>query len=96
MDKKAQGLPMNVIIIAILVMLVLVVVGVIFMSRLGFFSTQVSDCESQPGNYICTTDSGCQTSADGDLIDGYIRDTTGLNCRNVDDQPQYCCLKIGE
>lgn len=95
MDKKAQGMPLNVIIIAILVMLVLVVLGVIFMVRMGFFTTKVTDCELQGSNYLCSTDSGCKTSSDGEIIDGFMRDTTGMNCKKLDDQPRYCCFKIG-
>jgi len=94
MNKKAQGLPMNVIIIAILVMLVLVVVGVIFMSRLGIFVTEVGDCLGAPGNHICTTNSACQFDANDEPVRGYRVDKN-FNCADLDDQPQYCCLKIG-
>jgi hypothetical protein len=96
MDKKAQGMPLNVIIIAILVMLVLVVLGVIFMVRMGFFTTKVTDCELQGSNYKCSIDYRCQTDSAGTAIDGYMRDTTGLTCKKLDGQtPQYCCFKIG-
>ena len=96
MDKKGAELPLNVIIIAILVMLVLVVVGVIFMGRLGFFSVQVSDCLSSPGVHMCTTDSSCQTDVDGNAITDFIKDTGGSSCKKTaDEQVQYCCVKIG-
>ena len=96
MDKKGAELPLNVIIIAILVMMVLVIVGVIFMGKLIPFNVQVNDCLSQPGVHVCTTDSSCQTDVEGNGITDFIKDTSGSTCKKTDDdQVQYCCLKIG-
>lgn len=90
--KKAQGLSLNVIIIAILALLVLVVLSVIFLGRLGIFTKVTSDCAEQP-NHLCTSDSSCQTTTDGEALDSYVRDNT-YQCEDVDDETRFCCVKI--
>ncbi len=45
MNKKAQGVSINVIIIAIIAMIVLVVVVAIFLNQLGWFTTGISECK---------------------------------------------------
>jgi len=49
--KKAQGLPINVIIIIALVLIVLVVLIAIFASRTNIFTSKLSDCSTRGG--IC-------------------------------------------
>ena len=60
MAKKAQGISMNVIIIAAIALLVLVILSVIFMGRMGVFSPGVSDCENKGGvcRGACLTEEG--------------------------------------
>ena len=47
--KKAQGLPVNVIIIMALVIIVLVVLIAIFASRTNIFTSTLSDCKTRGG-----------------------------------------------
>jgi len=47
--KKAQGLPLNVIIIAVIVLIVLAVIIAIFAGRISIFSKSVGDCEAKGG-----------------------------------------------
>ena len=93
--KKGQGLSLDVIIIAALVLLVLVIVGWVLMARFNIFNTGVSDCLKQSG-HMCTTDPSCKTDSNGDPVNGnYIKDTTGLTCKNADDgRTQSCCTQI--
>ncbi len=44
-SNKAQGLPLNTIIIAILVIIVLVVIVLIFTGKMGFFGKSLDTCE---------------------------------------------------
>tara|TARA_Y100000310_G_scaffold312687_1_gene360239 strand:+ start:35 stop:292 length:258 start_codon:yes stop_codon:yes gene_type:complete len=53
MRKKAQGLPLNVIIIAVIVLVVLVVIWVIFTGRLTTFSEQLNECRGYPRDTPC-------------------------------------------
>jgi hypothetical protein len=55
--RKAQSMPLNTIIIAILVLIVLLVVGIIFGTRMGFFGGGLKSCATYNGN--------CETSCDG-------------------------------
>ncbi len=48
-SKKAQGLPLNTIIVAILVLIVLVIIVLIFTGRMGIFRTSIEDCASKGG-----------------------------------------------
>ena len=47
--KKAQGLPVNVIIIIALLLIVLVVLIAIFASRTDMFTSKLSDCSTRGG-----------------------------------------------
>jgi hypothetical protein len=59
--KKAQGMSMNVIIIAALALLVLVVLSVIFLTRAGVFSRETVNCRQQGGLCVPTSED-CPTS----------------------------------
>jgi hypothetical protein len=51
--KKAQGLSMNVVIIAALALLVLVVLAVIFLTRTGVWTRESVNCRTQGG--VCVS-----------------------------------------
>jgi len=65
MNKKGQGLPLNVIIIAAIVLIVLVVLWAIFTGRMGVFSKGLTDvtkggtCEEAGGAVKLETAGGC-------------------------------------
>ena len=52
MHKKAQGLSLNVIIIAILALLVLIVLAIIFVTKTGAFVKHANACENQGGRSV--------------------------------------------
>lgn len=79
MSKKAQGMSMNVIIIAALALLVLVVLAIIFIGRMGKTTEGIDACVG-----TCTSDE-CSTLGD------YYREGTG-KCTNEDDT---CCVGVG-
>jgi hypothetical protein len=54
--KKAQGMSMNIIVVAAIALIILVVLIVIFVQRSGKFATSVEAC---PGNCVPDADS-CQ------------------------------------
>lgn len=49
MAKKAQGMSMNVIIIAAIALLVLVILSVIFIGRMGGFGEETAGCATRGG-----------------------------------------------
>ena len=59
--KKAQGISMNVVIIAALALLVLVVLSVIFLSKTGIWSRETVNCRQQGGVCFATTDACPET-----------------------------------
>ena len=73
--KKAQGLSMNVIIIAALALIVLVILAVVFMNRMGGVVTEINSCENNGGECMYgyqPTDNPCgsfQTKKSGS---GYV------------------------
>jgi hypothetical protein len=79
MNKKAQGISMNVIIIAAIALLVLVILSVIFIGRMGSFGQQTGSCESQGGT--CYDGSTCPQGTT----------TYDLEC----EEGQSCCLAVG-
>lgn len=83
--KKAQGMSLNVVIIAALVILVLVVLSVIFIRSSGTFVDRVASCSVKGG--VCAP--SC-----GDMIYGTQEHTIpdfDARCSNEGD---ICCLKI--
>ncbi|MCK4521465.1 MAG: hypothetical protein KAU20_02745 [Nanoarchaeota archaeon] len=77
MKSKAQGLSLNTIIIAALVLIVLVVLVIIFSGRMGRFGKTLTEAEDTED--LCIYKGGvCKESCPADeLIYGDFRDCTG-------------------
>lgn len=92
-SKKAQGLPLNVIIIAVLVLIVLVVLVVIFSGKLGKFSTQTSESEKAFSITTCDipgTGRYCANACEfGDTNAGL----KGFKCIDESKGKVQCCQK---
>ncbi len=87
--KKAQGISLNVIIVAAIALLVLVVLAFIFTGRIALFSKGLADCDEVAGascEYDCS-----------DLGEGYIKDPTRACFDASGDviQGESCCVKVG-
>ena len=83
MAKKAQGLSMNVIIIAAIALLVLVVLAIIFIGRMGKTTESIDACQGQ-----CisgSTDADCKEE-----LGDYYR-MTGDECEGGG----ICCVGVG-
>ena len=76
--KKAQGLPVNVIIIAIIVLIVLVVLVAIFTGKMGEWIGGIKSCTNIGGN--CRT--SCFTTE---------KEVINTDCSKTD---QKCCIPI--
>ena len=85
--KKAQGLPMNVIIIAALALLVLVILTIVFMGRINIFGKETGTCTKNP-NARCMAPEDCDPDLDGPS--NYMLYSSGGNC---DDDAKTCCIK---
>jgi len=76
MHKKAQGISMNVIIIAAIALLVLVVLSVIFLGKIGSWGSEVNNCENKHPQARCmdecpdgmTAYTSWNCPGDGDLV----------------------------
>tara|TARA_Y100000310_G_scaffold287358_1_gene312189 strand:- start:1169 stop:1432 length:264 start_codon:yes stop_codon:yes gene_type:complete len=86
MDKKGQGISINVIIVAAIALLVLVVLSVIFIGRVDIFSRKSNECASFGSNTVCADSCGA-----GDAEDFPTPHPT-LSCAT---EGQSCCLKAG-
>ena len=80
MAKKAQGMSMNVIIIAAIGLLVLVILSVIFIGRMGSFSSETGGCTSKGGTCY---PGGCPAG------------TTPFGSATCPEQGESCCLPVG-
>ncbi len=87
MNKKAQGISLNVIIIAAIALLVLVILSVIFMGRMGTFSDKSQDCTSQGGQ--CFTQSATAVERGN-----YNVPYTAYKCPDKEGTAQSCYLKV--
>jgi len=61
MFKKAQGISLNVVVIAALALLVLVILSVVFIGRMGFWGDDVNDCINKGG--VCAPECGTGDAA---------------------------------
>ena len=82
MNKKAQGLSLNMVIVAAIALVVLVVIVLIFTGRLNIFAGTVGDCTAK-ANQQCKPGATCDASA------GETKTTDKCPAGNV------CCLKVG-
>ncbi len=90
MRKKAQGLSLNVIIIAALALLVLVILAVIFTGRAGMFRKESGDCNTM-GGYCSRT--GC--TGDYERKVGYDCNLDGDDSFNEGQAVDgVCCISI--
>ena len=84
-NKKAQGMSINLIVVAAVALLVMVILIAMFSSKIGDFGTQKDGCIAQGG--ICVTGTGgrCDT--------GQIR----IDSSNSKDcpSPKICCIQLG-
>jgi hypothetical protein len=86
MFKKAQGISMNVIVIAVIALLVLVVLSVIFMTNTGVFVRGVIDC-TQKGGQCVSINEACPVA--------YPTEYATWKCLNPDgtvDEEEKCCI----
>lgn len=81
MDKKAQGLSLNTIIIAIIVLVVLVVIIMVFTGGIGGFTKGITTCDDK-GNHKCLT--SCSDEP------GYVLDPA-FKCKT---EGNTCCIRI--
>jgi len=91
MNKKAQGLSINVIIVAIIALLILVIISFIFTGKIALFRKTSEDCASQGG--ICRQEGfcmegeatlrqyGCDLNGNGKLNEGVAID--GICCKSI-------------
>ena len=84
--RKGQGLPINVIIIAALLLVTLIVVLGIFTGKFGKFSRDVESCTIKGG--ICRDN--CN-EINEKAIEGSCTDLTGKTSPN-----KKCCIKVIE
>lgn len=87
LDKKAQSMSLNTIVIAALVVLVLIVLSVIFIRSSGNFVDDVGSCASQGGKCAIA----CNDAAYGTL--DYTIPKPSASCA---DDGDMCCLPIGK
>ena len=80
--KRAQGISINVIVIAAVALLVLVVLAAVFLGRFGGFSAESSSCKSQGG----TCQGACPTGT---------TEFSAASCEpTAGGSSQRCCLAI--
>ena len=96
MIKKAQGMSLNVIIIAALGLLVLVVLAIIFTGRTGLFVKESDKCEIKYGTtgkcVAATTD--CGGTYDKVLLGACdLSGDNKFNFNNVNNDG-YCCVTV--
>jgi flagellar basal body-associated protein FliL len=98
MSKKAQGMSINIIIIAAIALLVLVILSIIFIGKMGKTREEVDKCETNGGT--CT--------ADCSAIGEYVRPVTSYKCYitsqaradetgkriGESDPDLQCCIKV--
>jgi hypothetical protein len=86
LHKKAQGLSLNTIIIAALVLLVLVVLAIIFGTRAKFFTGQTNNCQAKGGECLETGDSCVSVGLPQIFGEGEADDCEKTN--------GYCCMDL--
>ena len=94
-NRKAQGMPLNIIIIAAICLIVLVILTVIFIGRMGKTREEIDRCQTNGGT--------CEPACTGE----YSRETSSYKCyyslgedipsdkKAGDSNPDLkCCIKV--
>lgn len=81
---KGQGMPLNVIVIAIVLLFVLVIILAIFKFNVGKFSKDVQSCAARAGRCVPADSQGSCPSREIKL--------EGVQCSGAD----ICCLRVLE
>ena len=76
-SKKGQGLPMNTIVIAAIVLVVMVVLILIFTGRMGGFTQDIQQCTAKGGECVTT---GC---TQGNIIEGKCSEAGEVCCVKI-------------
>ena len=89
-SKKAQGMTLNVVVVAAIVLLVLVVLVLIFTGKIGNFVGESEKCVTKGGTCIAK-DTGCNRANLEAPLNAkcYKADGTTVNTEEV------CCIKVG-
>ena len=91
MRKKAQGLPLNVIVMAVLALVVLIVLVLIFRGQVGVFN-QGTSCDARGGN--CLTTFSEATKCSGEYIQIYTQECIQVGGSNPGKKPGQCCIPL--
>ena len=86
-SKKAQGMSMNIVVIAVICIVILVVLLVIMSGKTSMFSKTAGSCEQKgPG-------AGCIAEADEQNCGGTVY-KFGTDCPKKDENKPWCCVPI--
>ncbi|MBI2136595.1 hypothetical protein HYU06_05995 [Candidatus Woesearchaeota archaeon] len=89
-SKKAQGMTLNVVVVAAIVLLVLVVLVLIFTGKIGNFVGESEKCITKGGTCVAAKD-GCNRAN--------LEAPLNAKCYKADgttaDTDQVCCIKVG-
>ncbi len=82
--KKAQSISLNTIIVAAIALMVLVIVAIIFMARMGWFTHNSNNCRQYNGN--CDMGLRCE--------EGYRQHPVGICYDGSEvDRSNICCVR---
>ena len=104
MQKKAQGLSLNFVIIAIILILVVVVIVAIFTGVFNNTTTTLASCETAGGECFDKTDPAtpCEEIISGEnlsdsVVSGSTQDSHNKACQraNNDNNDKYRCCPAG-
>ncbi|MBI2136596.1 hypothetical protein HYU06_06000 [Candidatus Woesearchaeota archaeon] len=82
--KKAQGMPINVIIIAVIALILLVVILTITSGKLKAFGKGTANCKAQGG--YCESTIVC--------VKPKYTDVQGTDCKSRTDGKTLCCIAL--
>lgn len=85
-NKRGQGLPINVIIIAALALIVLVVIAAVFTGRFKIFSESLDSCSTKQGE--CKK--GCEPNVEAVIRSAKCPETP----KEKEDGKNTCCIRV--
>ncbi len=88
-DKKAQGMSMNIIVVAAIALLVLVILTLIFTGRISIFTREVQQCKGS-----CVDVGTCQTGSNAQFKKIDSSGSCLLPDKSVDTTKECCISAI--
>lgn len=94
-SKKAQGMSLNIIIVAVILIAILVIILIMVGSKTNIFGKSIASCESKGGGAHCIASVELGETPDCDGIVHKLGTDCGKRAEEGEAEGPWCCVPVG-